>query len=381
MRKNIIIEDKEEKDLIRELETRTDIKAERIKRLLMLPDLTKKENSPVKILVDQILRLPRFEDFYSVDFPRVVSIEQNFDLLNTPDGHPSRRETDTYYPPDKDILRTQTTVMWSFCLKNENFLKILKENGEVGALSTGIVFRKDEIDKNHFPAFHQIDGLYICKKSQKIITLEDLKDVEIDIAKSIFGQDIKYKFLVDSFPFTDPSVEMDVEFGGDWMEVVGSGLVHQQVFKNFGLDPEVYSGWAFGFGIDRLAMVKMGIRDIRVLWSDDPRITSQFKDINSKYKEVSKYPPIARDISFVIDKNINLNNYYEIVRDYAENLIEEVKLLDSYEDDEKFGKDKKSYTFRIIYRSPERTLTNSEINVIQEKIRTETIKELSAVLR
>lgn len=381
MRKNIIIEDKEEKDLIRELETRTDIKAERIKRLLMLPDLTKKENSPVKILVDQILRLPRFEDFYSVDFPRVVSIEQNFDLLNTPDGHPSRRETDTYYLTDKDILRTQTTVMWSFCLKNENFLKILKENGEVGALSTGIVFRKDEIDKNHFPAFHQIDGLYICKKSQKIITLEDLKDVEIDIAKSIFGQDIKYKFLVDSFPFTDPSVEMDVEFGGDWMEVVGSGLVHQQVFKNFGLDPEVYSGWAFGFGIDRLAMVKMGIRDIRVLWSDDPRITSQFKDINSKYKEVSKYPPIARDISFVIDKNINLNNYYEIVRDYAENLIEEVKLLDSYEDDEKFGKDKKSYTFRIIYRSPERTLTNSEINVIQEKIRTETIKELSAVLR
>jgi len=164
------------------------------------------------------------------------------------------------------------------------------------------------------------------------------------------------------------------------MEVNGAGLVNPIVLKNFGLDPEVYNGWAFGFG-DRLAMIKMRIPDIRILWSDDPRITSQFKDINSKFKEVSKYPPIVRDISFIIDKNINLNNYYEIVRDFAENLIEEVKLLDNYEDDKKFGKDKKSYTFRIIYRSPERTLTNKEINKIQEEIREKTKQSLSAFLR
>ena len=118
-----------------------------------------------------------------------------------------------------------------------------------------------------------------------------------------------------------------------------------------------------------------------MLWSDDPRITSQFKDINSKYEEVSKYPEISRDISFVIDKNINLNNYYEIVRDFAENLIEEVKLIDSYEDEKKFGKDKKSYTFRIVYRSPERTLKNDEINKIQTEIRNKTKQELKAVLR
>jgi phenylalanyl-tRNA synthetase alpha chain len=96
---------------------------------------------------------------------------------------------------------------------------------------------------------------------------------------------------------------------------------------------------------------------------------------------VSRYPEVSRDISFVIDKNINLNNYYEIVRDFAENLIEEVKLVDSFESEEKFGKDKKSYTFRIIYRSPERTLTNEEINKIQEKIRTETEKRLGTILR
>jgi len=125
----------------------------------------------------------------------------------------------------------------------------------------------------------------------------------------------------------------------------------------------------------------MGIPDIRILWSNDSRITSQFKDINSKFKAVSKYPSTSRDISFVIDKNINLNNYYEIVRDFAEDLIEEVKLVDEYEDEKKFGKDKKSYTFRIVYRSPEKTLTNEEINKIQEEIREETKKELNAVLR
>ena len=157
--------------------------------------------------------------------------------------------------------------------------------------------------------------------------------------------------------------------------------MHPNCLRNFGLDPEIYNGYAGTFGLDRVAMIKMGIPDIRIFWSKDTRITSQFKDINSKYKEVSKYPETSRDISFIIDKSVNLNNYYEIVRDFAENLIEEVKLIDQFEDDAKFGKDKKSYTFRIIYRSPERTLTNEEINKIQEEIREKTKTDLSVVLR
>ena len=380
MRKNIVINNEEEGNLIRELEQRTDIKAERIKRLLVLPDLTKKENSPVKILFDQIINLPRFKDFDLVDFPRIVTIEEDFDLLNTPKDHPSRKETDTYYIDENHVLRTQMTVMWSFYLKDSEILEKLQKEGKIMALSQGIVFRKDEIDRSHYPAFHQIDGLYVCKKSKKIITQKDLEEVQIDLAKSIFGNDIEYKFLVDTFPFTDPSVEMDIMFNGEWMEVNGAGLVHPQVLKNFGLDPEIYNGWAFGFG-DRLAMIKMQIPDIRILWSNDTRITSQFKDINSKYKEVSKYPETSRDISFIINRDINLNNYYEIIRDFAENLIEEVKLVDEFEDDKKFGENKKSYTFRIVYRSPERTLTNDEINKIQEKIREKTKTDLNAVLR
>lgn len=380
MRRNIIINDPKESVLIKELEKRTDVKAERIKRLLALPDLTKKENSPVKILFDQIIKLPRFKDFDSVDFPRIVTVEENFDILNTPQDHPSRKETDTYYVDEKHVLRTQMTVMWPFYLKDKNVLEKLEKDGEIMALSSGIVFRKDEIDRSHYPAFHQIDGLYICKKIKKTITQKDLEEVQIDMAKSIFGNDIEYKFIVDTFPFTDPSVEMDIMFNGEWMEVNGAGLLHPQVLKNFGIDPEIYNGWAFGFG-DRLAMIKMEIPDIRILWSEDPRIATQFKDINSKFKEVSKYPETSRDISFIIDKNINLNNYYEIVRDFAENLIEEVKLVDEYEDEEKFGKDKKSYTFRIVYRSLERTLTSEEVNVIQQKIREKTELELAATIR
>ncbi len=380
MSRNIIIKNHKENALIKELKAKNDIKAERIKKLLELKDLTKQENSPVKILFDQILKLPRFKDFDLVNFPKIVTVAENFDLLNTPKNHPSRSQTDTYYVTDEYVLRTQMTVMWSFYLKDPEVLERLKKEGHVEALSTGIVFRKDEIDRNHYPAFHQIDGLYICKKSQKIITIKDLEDVQIDLAKGIFGSDIEWKFIVDSFPFTDPSVEMDIKFNGEWMEVNGAGLVHPQVLKNFGLDSEIYNGWAFGFG-DRLAMIKMGIGDIRILWSEDPRITSQFKDINSKYKEVSKYPPVARDISFVIDKDINLNNYYELARDLAENLIEEVKLIDSYESEEKFGKEKKSYTFHIVYRSLEKTLTDEEVNKIHDKITEKTKQELNAIIR
>ncbi len=378
--RNIVIKDPSQEKLIQELEKRNDVKAERIKRLLKLPDLTKKENSPVKILFDQIINLPRFKNFDLVDFPRIVTIEQCFDLLNMPKNHPSRKETDTYYLDDIHILRTHTTSFWSFYLKDPEVLRRLKKDGYIQALSAGIVFRKDEIDRSHYPAFHQIDGLHICRKDEKIISQKDLKDVQVDLAKGIFGPDVKWKFIPDTFPYTVESLEMDIKFNGKWMEVNGAGLVHPQVLKNFGLDPEIYNGWAFGFG-DRLAMIKMEIPDIRILWSNDPRITGQFKNINSKYKEVSKHPAATRDISFIISKSVNLNNYYEIIRDCAGNLIEEVRLLDSYENEKKFGQGKISYTFRITYRSPERTLESREINEVQEKIREKTEKELKAVLR
>ena len=380
-RNYLTAKDPASEQLSEELKQKNDIASQRIKRLLALPDLTRKENSPLKFIVDKILAMEMFKDFDVIEIPEIVSVRDNFDLLNAPLDHPSRKETDTYYISKDYILRTQTTVMWPFYLQKEEEKKKLEKDGEIGLLCYGKVFRKDEIDRNHFPVFHQIDGLYICKKEKKVIGLSELQEVLTAITKAIYGNSIVFRFLEDVFPFTHPSTQIEIQRGDKWLEIVGAGVVHNQVLSNLGIDPSVYNGWAFGFGLERIAMAKMNISDIRIFWSDDSRITGQFKDINSQYKEISKFPMTYRDISFIVDKSTSLNNYYEIVRDFAENLIEEVKLVDEYEDEKKFGKDKKSYTFRIIYRSPERTLTNEEVNQIQEKIIKETEEELGATIR
>jgi phenylalanyl-tRNA synthetase alpha chain len=380
-RSEITITDKKEEEIVARLRAETDFKSLRIKRLLDLPDLTRKENSPVKFLVDAITGLPRFAGFDIVSIPKIISVKNNFDVLNTPADHPSRREGDTYYAEKDLVLRTQTTAVWPYYIGNADIRKKLEETGETGALSYGIVFRKDEIDRHHFPAFHQIDGLYLCKREKHVITQEDLVAVLVDVAKSLYGANVEWKVIPDDFPYTHQSIEMDVMHNGNWLEILGAGLVRDVVLENLGLDPKIYNGWAFGLGLDRLAMIKMGIGDIRVLWSEDPRITGQFKSIDSTYKEVSKYPSTIRDISFIVDADVSINNYFEIIREYAGNLIEEVKLLDKYENADKFGAGKVSYTFRIVYCSPERTLTNDEVNAIQEKIRVRTESELKAVLR
>ncbi len=369
-------------ELHKKLQQKIDIKSERLKRLLSLPDLSRQEGSPIKFIVDAVLALPLFEKFDVLQFPEIVSIKNNFDLLNSPADHPSRKETDTYYVNPEYVLRTHTTTMWPFYLQRPEIIKELKETGEVGLLAHGKVYRKDEIDRNHFPVFHQVDGLYICKKEKTMLGIPELQAVLSVITRAIYGDDIVYRFLEDTFPFTDPSTQIEIQRGDAWLEVVGAGVVHTQVLRNLGIDPDVYNGWAFGFGLERLAMAKMNINDIRVFWSHDPRITGQFKNLQSQYHDVSKYPMTYRDISFVVGKDVSLNSYYEIVRDcVSENLIEEVKMTDTYENAQKFGADKVSYTFRIVYRSPERTLTHDEVNAIQKAIIQKTKDELGAEVR
>ncbi len=382
-RKVIVIKDPNNEKLISEINDNasSDANSARLKRLLDLPDLSRKNGSPIKFIVDKILDIPSFNDFDIIEIPEIVAVVKNFDLLNTPADHPSRRTSDSYYADKDFVLRTHTTTMWSFYLADPEILKKLEKTGCVKCLCYGKVYRKDEVDRKHFPVFHQIDGLLICDKKIKNIGIPELSEVLVDITKSIYGPGVEYQILEDTFPFTNPSIQIEIKKDGNWLEILGAGVVHTKVLSNLGINPGKYNGWAFGFGLERLAMAKMNIPDIRIFWSEDPRITNQFKNIDSQYKEVSKFPSTDRDISFIIDKSVNLNNYYEIVRDFAENLIEEVKLLDKYEDKEKFGEDKISYTFRITYRSLEKTLTNEEINKIQEKIRGKTEKDLSAKLR
>ena len=380
VQKHMKFDSKEADRLKLELEKRHDPEAERMKRFLAMPDLSRTSGSPLEDLARRVIKLPRFSDFYALDVPEIVRYDLSFDKFNFPADHPARSPSDTYFLNKDYVLRTHTTVMWAYHLDLPDVKEKIAKGESIGALSYGKVYRKDEIDRNHMNVFHQIDGWYLCRKKDHIITSQDLQDVLSEIAKAIFGQNIKYRFNTDQFPYTDPSLEMEVEVSGRWVEVLGAGIVKGEVIKNFGVDPNEYNGWAFGFGLERLAIISMELPDIRLLWSNDERVKKQLK-LGNKYKEVSKYPPITRDISFVVDNSFVPNNYFDLIRDLGGDLVEQVELLDKYENSEKFGKDRVSYTYRIIYRSNERTLLTGEIDPIQRRIYNETAKQFKAEVR
>lgn len=376
----INIPSEKEEALRKELEKKHDPESERIKRFLAMPDLSRTPGSPIYELVQRILNLKAFADFDTIRAPEIVPADVSFDLFDFPQDHPARSKSDTYYIDDYSILRTHTTIMWYYYLLEDAIRKKIEKGLPVGSLSYGKVYRKDEIDRHHMNVFHQMDGWYLCRKDKKIITSEDLQNVLLEIARAVFGQDVKYRFNEDQFPYTDPSLEMEIEKDNKWIEVLGSGVVKGSVLKNLGADPNRYNGWAFGFGLERLAIASMELPDIRLLWSEDERVKRQLR-LGNKFKEVSKFPAITRDISFVVDKAFIPNNYFDLIRDMGGDLIEEVRLLDKYENQEKFGPDKVSYTYRIVYRSNERTLETSEIDPIQDKICRETKKQFGAEVR
>jgi phenylalanyl-tRNA synthetase alpha chain len=173
---------------------------------------------------------------------------------------------------------------------------------------------------------------------------------------------------------------MEIKRGDAWLEVLGCGMVRGEVLKNFGIDPERYNGWAFGFGLERLAMISMSLPDIRLLWSGDERVKKQLM-LDQPFQEVSKFPPITRDISFIVKKGFVPNEYFDVIRDIGGDLVEEVKLLDHYEDAEKFGADRESYTYRVVYRSNERTLVKEEVDVLQDKLVKDTADRFGAEIR
>ncbi len=378
MRKDIVIDDPKEKELIAGLQNRTDADAMRIKRFLEMPDLTRTEGSPLKEVVDRTLKVDVIKDLDTIKIPEIISTEILFDLFNMPPGHPARSKSDTYYVDENNILRTHDTVFWYYYLNHPEIKERIKRKEPVGAMCFGKVYRKDEIDRTHMNVFHQIGGLYLVPDDTMKLTPDDLKKVLSDVAKSAFGEGVNFRFYDHTFPYTDPSYEMEAEIRGKWVEMLGSGMARKSVLENMGLTG--YHGWAFGFGAERLAMMSMELPDIRLLWSQDDRVKKQLK-LDQKYEDVSKYPPIVRDISFIIDKSVAVNDYFDTVRDIAGDLIEEMKQIDSYENAKKFGEGKISYTFRIVYRSTERTLTNDEVNALHEKIREQTAEQYKAVLR
>ncbi len=376
----IIIDTAEEKRLRAELEKRTDFEAQRIRRYLSMPDLSRTPQSPIAEIVKRILASPYFKGLDVIQIPEIVPADISFDLFDFAPDHPARSKSDTYYIDDANILRTHTTVMWYYYLQNEEIKKRIANNEAVGSFCFGKVYRKDEIDRKHMNVFHQIDGWYLAPKTLKTITQTDLEEALGNIAKAVFGENVKYRLNKDTFPYTDPSLEMEVDINGNWVEVVGCGVVKGSVLEKLGVDSNNYTGWAFGFGLERLAITSMELPDIRLLWSDDERVKKQLV-LGQKFVEVSKYPPITRDISFIVNSSFVPNNYFDLIREIGGDLIEQVELLDRYENKEKFGEGKVSYTYRVIYRSTDRTLKTEEVDPLQNKLYNETKTIYNALLR
>jgi phenylalanyl-tRNA synthetase alpha chain len=199
------------------------------------------------------------------DYPEVENEYYNFDALNTPQWHPSRDLHDTFYTEQGHVLRTHTSAFQVRAMKAFG-------PGPIRAMTSGRCYRRDESDATHSPVFHQLDVIAVDRN----ISFADLKYTLYHMLKTFLGSDIKLRFRPSYFPFTTPSAEVDVYYGGRWMELLGSGMIRPEVLRNGGIDPEQYRGFAFGMGIDRVTMARFKVNDIRLFYENDSAFLSQF---------------------------------------------------------------------------------------------------------
>ena len=229
-------------------------------------------------VLDEIKEIFVGMGFSILDGPEVETSDYNFTRLNTPANHPAREWTDTFYFEEDSsvLLRTQTSPMQ---------IRAMEELGiPIRVIVPGRVYRKDEVDATHSPMFHQIEGLVVDKG----ITMADLKGTLNMMVEQLYGKGTVTRFRPHHFPFTEPSCEMDIQChkcggkgcptckGEGWIEVLGAGMVHPKVLAGCGIDPDVYSGWAFGMGLERLAMGEYKITDLRLIFENDVRFLHQF---------------------------------------------------------------------------------------------------------
>lgn len=416
-------------------------------------------NHPIAItkkLIQSTFPTPTFEH-HSVPDP-VVSTHDNFDVLGFPKDHPGRSRTDTYYVDSKTVLRTHTSAHqhWAFSK--------LADKSHAGYTICADVYRRDSIDRSHFPVFHQMEGACVWdlpEATKGKTKLEQLRERIAQIRKSlnelpghtleiqdeagsfnnqenpiqvlhdqeesvlvvahlkrslellvqrVFSEaqasmpgekqeKLKVRWIQAYFPFTSPSFELEVFWQGEWLELLGCGVVKQEILNNAGLKNRI--SWAWGIGIERLAMLLFNIPDIRLFWSQDKRFLDQFKDGKiTRFQPFSKFPPCYKDVSFWVRPSpaaaspigaesssgvaaaaggdatkaspaetqpaaFHENDIMEIVRDVAGTLVEDVRLVDEFTHP-KSGK--KSLCYRLNYRSNERTLTNEEVNGLHAKV-------------
>ena len=231
---------------------------------------------PITLVKNELIDVFAGMGFKVFEGPEIETDYYNFEALNIPKNHPARSEQDTFYINDSVVLRTQTSGVQIRVME--------KQKPPIKMISPGKVYRADSVDATHSPIFHQMEGLVVAKG----VTFADLKGTLELFVKKMFGDKVQTKFRPHHFPFTEPSAEMDATCfvcGGKgcnvcknsgWIEMLGCGMVHPNVLRNCGIDPEEYSGFAFGFGIDRMVMLSYGLDDIRLLYESDMRFLNQF---------------------------------------------------------------------------------------------------------
>ena len=312
----------------------------------------------------------------------IVTAQQCFDDLLIPPDHPGRAPSDTYYVTDSTLLRTHTSAHQSQHLRS----------GVDAFLCSGDVYRRDEIDATHYPAFHQMEGVKLMQPTLlsgangisggEWLNSPECKAIEDDLKLTLeglmdhlFGPTTQKRWNDDYFPFTQPSFELEIMYEGEWLEVLGCGVIHEDVLQLSNRGDR--RGWAFGLGLERLAMILFKIPDIRLFWTQDERFHSQFKEgCIVEFQPYSKFPPVFKDIAFwtSVDesndessgKEFVENDFFDLVRSTAGDLAERIELIDSFTHP-KTGRSSRCY--RISYRSMDRSLTNEEIDELQFKLR------------
>jgi phenylalanyl-tRNA synthetase alpha chain len=443
------------------------------------------QNHPISItrkLIESVYPQPHYQN-YIASHP-VVTTQANFDVLGFPKDHPGRSPTDTYYVNSDHVLRTHTSAHQHIAFQNMN-----KLNTASGYTICADVFRRDSIDRSHFPIFHQMEGAYLWKLptrdedgerhsmfASRTARLDKLRQQvkamghtpvsaedpnpsfhvdrnpkqdehdhqevrlmaahlkrsletlvakvfaaakEAGIASGHLNADandepLKVRWVEAYFPFTSPSWELEVFWQDEWLELLGCGIVKQRILHRAGVGDRI--GWAWGLGVERLAMLLFGIPDIRLFWSEDPRFLDQFQDGKiTRYEPFSKYPACYKDVAFWIDAApaaaspiseprdgnsgvaasaggdatkasptetqpaaFHENDVMEIVRDVAGSLAEDVRLVDEFVHPRS---GRKSLCYRINYRSLERTLTNDEVNRMHQELCQRLAKDLGVELR
>jgi len=350
-------------------------------------ELHNQKNHPIEIIKTHIYK---FFDSLEYNFKKFdnlspfVSVEDNFDKLLIPKTHPSRNKSDTYYVNEDLILRSQTSAH-----QNE----LLKKNSAF--LVSGDVYRKDEIDKYHYPIFHQMEIVWKAKSND---CQKELIDVLSKLVEYLFPK-CEYRVNKDYFPFTEPSFEIEVMYNNEWLEILGCGIMHKQILENNGIDSNKIKYAAAGLGLDRLAMKLFEIPDIRLLWSTHEKFINQFKDGKIiKFRPFTKLPSQSRDISFwipskkiistfdelkhPIQKWVDENDFFELIRDHCSKIdkkytdwVENVTLKDEF-----FHKksQKHSRMYRLLYSPNDPSLKNPSkfkdiINIIFNNLRKELV--------